>query len=103
MLGSDTRGVAGVTGIIRVGLWLLLMLVFLWIFAIVGPAVLEPMYDFASSNGAVDSQGYGGTVDTTLTVALQHAPTLLGIGVILLVIAYAAFRERFSARRRRPR
>lgn len=99
MPGSDTRGIVG---IIRVGVLLIFVLALLWIFAIVAPATLEPIYDVASSNEDVQDQGYGGTVDTTLAVALQHAPTLFGVGFILLVIAYAAFRERYTGVRRRP-
>lgn len=102
MRSTKPLGSRAQIGLIHVGLLVVTVLVALWVYAVIGPAILEPIHDIASSNEAVQEEGHQGRLDTILAVTLNHAPKLLGVGIILLAIIFAAFRERFVGRTRRP-
>ena len=96
---DDERG----QGIIRVLLGFLGAMFALWILTIVVGAVLEPLYVLAAEDAAVESQGFGDAIEYAWIVMANWAPLLFGVGMIVLTILYAVFRERFAGQRRVPR
>lgn len=96
---ADDRGQLG--NLIRVGAAFLFMLFLLWLFAMVGPAVIEPLHDFAVEQDSTDE--YDDTLDRYQAVTLEYAPAIMLVGAFVIVFVYAVFRERFSGPARPPR
>lgn len=90
-------------GIIRVLVLLVAVGFVLWLFAIVGPATIEPLHDYAANDSAINNSTERSTnVDRYQSMTLEYAPLLLLVGITAMVIIYAVFRERFTGPRRRP-
>lgn len=86
-------------GLINVFLWFLIMLFALWIFVLILTRVLEPLRSVVLE---FDVGGYETALGLFWPI-LAWAPTLLGVGAILLLILYAVWREQFRGARRVPR
>ena len=89
-------------GLIWVIIWLITILFSLWIFTLIAGSVLEPMRDLVLSFDSTQDSGYASAINLFWPILVKWAPLLLGVGAILLTILYAAWRERFTSRRRVP-
>ena len=88
-------------GIIRVLVGLVTLMFSLWLFAIVGPALLEPLVSIVGAQAVVATGPMAGDLNTIQQVTLRDAPLLLAVGFIVLSIVYAVFRELFTTPGRR--
>jgi hypothetical protein len=84
--------------LLRVFGLLLFTFVALWVFALVAPAVIGPIAEFALNDPAVQSEGHAGDVSNIRNVTVTDAPTLWGAGIVILVIVFAVFREQIISR-----
>ncbi len=89
-------------GLVYVFLFVLTSLLALWVLFVVGTAVIEPIFGVAQDIGAVESEGYDGTVDRLLSIFFVWTPLTIGVGVLLLTIIYAVFQEQFRNSTPRP-
>ena len=86
-------------GVINVMIFLVVSILALWVLFIVLSGFLEPLYSFVDGFDQVHDEGYGTALDRLWTMLAVWAPTVFGVGVVVLGIIFAVWREQFQARR----